>query len=115
VRRRFRANLEIGGVEPFWEDRLYARAGEALPFTIGELKLLGTNPCQRCAVPSRDPATGDVLPQFAKIFARQRERMLPGWAESSRFDHFYRLAVNTRPSAESGGAIIKTGDVVEIA
>jgi uncharacterized protein YcbX len=114
VRRRFRANLEIGGVEPFWEDRLYARASEAVPFNIGPLKLLGTNPCQRCPVPSRDPVTGNVLPQFAKTFARERERTLPQWAESSRFDHYYRLAVNTRPSADSPGAIIKIGDIVEI-
>ncbi len=32
ARVRFRATLEIGGVEPFWEDRLYGRAGSVRSF-----------------------------------------------------------------------------------
>src|SRR5262249_18382255 len=48
VRRRFRANLEIDGVEAFWEDRLYAGEGDVVRFQIGDVLLEGTNPCQRC-------------------------------------------------------------------
>jgi uncharacterized protein YcbX len=113
MRRRFRANLEIGGVEPFWEDRLYGEAGQAVRFQLGELLLDGVNPCQRCVVPSRDSVTGAVTSQFAQRFAERRRQCLPPWAAISRFDHFYRLAVNTRPVDSTGGCI-RLGDPVRI-
>jgi len=96
VRLRFRANLEIDGVPPFWEDRLYATAGSTVAFRIGGGVLRGTNPCQRCVVPSRSPSSGEVIAGFAKIFSGRREATLPDWAERSRFNHFYRLSVNTQ-------------------
>ena len=102
ARRRFRANLEIDGVEPFWEDRLYGREGELVRFRIGDVEFCGTNPCQRCVVPTRDSHTGDVIPDFQNQFARQREFTLPDWAERSRFNHFYRLTVNTMPGSRGG-------------
>jgi uncharacterized protein YcbX len=112
VRNRFRANLEIEGVEPFWEDRLYAQAGQTVRFAIGDVALLGTNPCQRCVVPTRDSRTAARYADFQKIFRARREETLPAWAERSRFNHFYRLAVNTR-LADAGG-LIRVGDQVEI-
>jgi uncharacterized protein len=112
VRNRFRANLEIDGVEPFWEDRLYAQAGQTVRFTIGGIALLGTNPCQRCVVPTRDSQTGARYQNFHKIFRERREETLPAWADRSRFNHFYRLAVNTRPG--NTGGLIRLGDRVEI-
>jgi uncharacterized protein len=105
VRRRFRANLEIGGVDPFWEDRLYGQAGELVTFLIGEMCFAGTNPCQRCAVPPRDPETGDVYENFVSLFQRFRQESLPPWATRARFDHFYRLAVNTRLLTGGGGRV----------
>jgi uncharacterized protein YcbX len=111
TRRRFRANLEIDGVAAFWEDRLYGEAGDAVRFQIGEAILLGTNPCQRCIVPSRDARTGESIPGFSRKFAEQREQSLPPWATKSRFDHYYRLAVNTRLQA---GGTLRSGDEVRI-
>jgi uncharacterized protein YcbX len=99
VRRRFRANLEIGGVEAFWEDRLFGEAGEVVRFCLGDAVLEGVNPCQRCVVPTRDSFSGVAIAGFAKRFAEQRQACFPPWAARSRFDHFYRLAVNTRPTA----------------
>lgn len=113
VRQRFRANLELECSEPFWEDRLYARAGEVLRFRVGEMLLEGTNPCQRCAVPPRSPETGEVWPGFAREFADRRQATFPGWAEASRFDHFYRLAVNTRVIPGSMGRVA-VGDEVTL-
>ena len=95
MRLRFRANLEIDGVEPFWEDRLYTAAGSMVKFRIGAAVLAGTNPCQRCIVPNRSPWTGAMTYGFSKKFAQRRQATLPAWAERSRFNHFYRLAVNT--------------------
>ena len=113
VRARFRANLEIGGVDPFWEDRLYGAAGSVIRFRIGDVVLEGTNPCQRCVVPSRSQTTGEVLAGFQKHFAERRRASLPAWADASRFDHFYRLAVNTRLAPDAPGTI-QVGDTVSI-
>jgi len=113
VRGRFRANLEIEGVESFWEDRLYGEEAEAVRFRIGDVLLEGTNPCQRCVVPTRSPQSGERYDDFTVIFEKQRYETLPYWATRSRFDHFYRLAVNTRPVGGSAG-VIRVGDEVMI-
>lgn len=115
VRARFRPNLEMGGVAPFWEDQLYAGAGEAVEFTVGQAVLAGANPCRRCVVPTRWSLTGEIGPDpaFAKTFASRRQKTLPVWADASRFDHFYRLAVNTR-GVRCGGATVRVGDEVRI-
>jgi uncharacterized protein YcbX len=113
MRLRLRANIEIGGVRAFWEDELYTTAGQVVPFRIGDAVLEGTNPCARCVVPSRDAVTGLVTPAFSKVVSQQRAATLPQWAERSRFDHFYRLAVNTQPAAGQCGRSIAVGDVLE--
>jgi uncharacterized protein YcbX len=109
VRDRLRANLEIDGVPAFWEDRLFGAAGSTVSFAIGRAEFDGVNPCARCVVPSRDPRTGEVYERFAKIVAERRAATLPAWAERSRFDHFYRLTINTRARA-NGGANVRVGD-----
>jgi uncharacterized protein YcbX len=111
VRRRFRVNLEISGVPPFWEDRLFAAAGTTVSFQIGAATLAGTNPCQRCAVPPRDPDTGEILSGFQKRFSDRRRETLPDWADASRFDHFYRFTVNTIAPGQ-GRRILRIGDPV---
>lgn len=113
TRQRFRANLEIEGVEPFWEDRLVAEGMGVVRFQIGEAEMLGTNPCQRCVVPSRSPTTGETIGAFAKTFSGKRQATLPPWAPASRFDHFYRLSVNTRP-VNSRPSTIRVGDELRI-
>ena len=114
VRRRFRPNLEIGGVEAFWEDRLFAEAHQVVRFRIGEAVLEGVNPCQRCVVPTRDSFTGQAADHFAKQFAARREASLPPWAARARFDHFYRLAVNTRAPQGAAGCRIRVGSPLAI-
>ena len=114
LRRRFRANLEIEGVEPFWEDRLSAEADRVVRFRLGDAVLEGVNPCQRCVVPTRDSLTGEVDSQFARHFAARREACLPDWAARSRFDHFYRLAVNTRPASDARSTQIRVGASLRI-
>jgi hypothetical protein len=113
IRRRFRANLIIDGVEPFWEDRLYSEEGQFIRFQVGKINLEGANPCQRCVVPTRSSETGERYSEFMKIFEARRYETLPYWATRSRFDHFYRLAVNTRPIAGLTGTI-HVGDEVRI-
>jgi uncharacterized protein len=114
MRFRLRVNLEIGGVPAFWEDRLFAETGSVVPFRIGDVLFEGTNPCQRCGVPSRDPYTGEVFPHFQQILARKRQENLPSWSTSSRFNHFYRLSCNTRVPVSEEGKCLHVGDHVTV-
>jgi uncharacterized protein YcbX len=114
LRLRIRANLEIGGVPAFWEDRLYSVKDSLVRFRIGECLFDGNNPCQRCVVPPRDPFTGENYEGFSKIFTDRRKQTLPSWAEASRFNHYYRLAINTKIAPEQAGKFVHTGDEVEV-
>ncbi len=112
ARRRFRTNLEVDGVEPFWEDRLVGPAGTGMPFRIGTTHWLGIKACQRCVVPTRSSLEGELTHGFQKTFVTERERTLPAWATRARFDHFYRLAVNTRLAPGPTATTLSLGDVV---
>ena len=113
VRRRFRANLEIEAAPAFWEDRLFAESGELVPFQIGAVTLLSSNPCQRCIVPTRDPWTGDRLPKFQKDFNANRSQTLPPDVVPARFDHFYKLTTNTQVPTSEAGKSLRLGDPVQ--
>jgi uncharacterized protein YcbX len=115
ARLRFRANLEIGGMVSFEEDRLFAaEKSDILQFAIGEVGFEGSNPCARCAVPPRDPLTGESIPDFQKRFASLRRDHLPAWSSPSRFDHFYRFAVNTRVPPSEAGKTLRVGDALAL-
>jgi hypothetical protein len=113
TRHRFRANLEIDGSPPFWEDRLVAEEGSGVRFSIGTVVLEGMAPWPRCAVPSRDPLTGDEDGGFQRRFAEHRQATLPPWAPRERFDHFYRFCVGTRV-LEHAGTALHVGDEVRL-
>jgi uncharacterized protein YcbX len=125
-RRRFRANLEIGGCDTFWEDTLASPAAARRPpslgelpadlpgdpyadlppaepreFSIGEARFLATNVCKRCVVPSRDSRSGAVTAHFRDAFEARRGRALRGDVDASGWGHVYRLGVNTRLVAAS--------------
>jgi hypothetical protein len=112
TRRRFRTNLEIDGVPPFWEDRLFSASGEPVPFQIGDVRFWGINPCQRCVVPTRDSQSGQVMRGFQQTFGQQRAASLPADVARSRFNHFYRLAINTRRAPDAQGSLLRVGDAV---
>lgn len=113
VRRRFRANLEVEDVPSFWEDTLLSAAGQGGTIRLGGVVLELTNPCQRCAVPSRDSQTGEPTAMFQKTFAAHREATLPALVPRERFNHFYRLAINTR-MVSRGGGIVDVGAEVTV-
>jgi uncharacterized protein YcbX len=112
--RRFRANIEINNVPAFWEDQLFGEPGETVEFAIGPVSLQGVNPCQRCVVPTRHPETGDLIPGFQKIFSVKRQATLPAWVNTARFNHFYRLSINTRVSSSEAGKAIHVGDKLSV-
>jgi uncharacterized protein YcbX len=106
TRLRFRTNVEVDGTEAFWEDHLYGHF-----FDAGAVRLEAVNPCQRCAVPTRDARTGAVLTGFQKHFVARRQATLPNGANRDLFTHFYRLAVNTRRVA-GAEAVLRRGEPV---
>lgn len=114
VRRRFRANLEIGGVPPFWEDRLVADHGDAVAFRIGDVRFDGIEPCERCVVPSRDPDTGEEYDGFRRTFIQKREETRPEWLDSDRFDTDFRLMTVTNIPESEWRKTLQMGDAVEI-
>lgn len=112
-RRRFRANLEIRGLEPFEEDRLFGPPSRPRRFRIGAVEFFGINPCRRCVVPSFDSRTGALQdPQFAKRFAGWREGQRQPNPNLAAYGGFYRLAVNTVLAAGQGGRELAVGDVL---
>ena len=120
ARLRFRTTLEIDSdrsavapaeVPAFWEDQLFSQEErDAVRFRIGEVNFEGSNPCARCPVPPRDPRTGEVIPGFQKIFSDYRRSHIPAWTPEARFDHYYRLATNTRVASAASGKILRAGD-----
>ena len=113
VRRRFRANLELAGGEPFCEDRLFGAADELKPFHVGAVQFFGHNPCQRCVVPTRDADTGQAVADFQKKFMELRRQHLSQWSNAQRFNHYYRFAVNTSIPPTEAGKPLHPGDAIE--
>ncbi|HEY6386299.1 MAG TPA: MOSC N-terminal beta barrel domain-containing protein [Candidatus Acidoferrum sp.] len=120
ARRRFRATLEIDAagsagtaetLPPFWEDQLFAESeSSVVRFKIGDVAFEGSNPCARCPVPARESQTGITNDGFQKRFTDLRRAKLPPWAPAERFDHFYRLATNTRVPNTECGKLLSLGD-----
>ena len=129
ARQRFRTTLEIdsagdaaaaasanGHLPAFWEDQLYGEDERSVVrFRIGEVNFEGSNPCARCPVPARDPQTGAEIAAFQKRFSDLRRETLPPWTPAARFDHFYRLAVNTRVASTETGKALRVGDTLVLA
>jgi uncharacterized protein len=114
IRRRFRTNLEFTDVPAFWEDQLYDNPGHLIPFQVGAVTLLGVNPCQRCIVPTRNSLDGAGDLHFQQRFIQFRLAQLPNWASRERFNHFYKLAVNTRLALDSHSFLLKIGDEIKV-
>jgi len=114
MRRRLRANIELGDVPAFWEDHLFADRSHHVEFTIGGVSFRGVNPCQRCVVPSRDPDTGAEYDGFQESFIEKRRETMPAWSGGDWFDHQFRLMVNTIVPNSEWGTTISVGDRIEV-
>lgn len=113
VRRRFRANVEIDGVPPFWEDGLYGADEAGATLDIGGTTLTVAGPSRRCVVPTRDPDTGDPMPDFRERFVAHRRVSRPSWADKERLAEHFRLALNSAVPEQSSPSIA-VGDPVSV-
>jgi uncharacterized protein YcbX len=112
TRRRLRANVEVAGVEPFWEDRF---VGEDAPaFEAGGVRFEGVTPCARCVVPQRDPDTGEPLEQFRTRFIEKRRETFPEFADSNAFDHHYTLMLISRIPERDRDKSLAVADSVRV-
>jgi hypothetical protein len=112
ARRRLRANVEVAGVPPFWEDRFVG--ADAPSFAAGDVRFEGVTPCGRCVVPQRDPDTGETTPEFRERFVRKRREAFPEWATPEAFDHYYTLMIIARVPEADRGKTLRAGDPVGI-
>lgn len=111
-RKRFRANIELGGCElAFWEDRLFAAPAQEVGFQLGEVAFLGKKPCARCTVPARDPYTAENDKSFMTSFIQMREQTMPTFANIEQFSHYYHLCVNTVLPPTERGKTLQVGDL----
>jgi uncharacterized protein YcbX len=134
-RRRFRANLEIGDCDAFWEDTLASPARpelqpslldlpadlpvdpyadlpppESQEFAIGDARFIATNVCRRCVVPTRDSRTGMVTAYFRDAFEARRSRGMRADIDAAAWGTLYRLAANT--AIRATGRPLSVGDVL---
>ena len=83
-------------------------------FKWGAVTLLGINPCQRCIVPTRNSLDGNGDRGFQQQFVKARQAQLPYWVNRERFNHFYKLAVNTRLATDTQSLHLQLDDVVQV-
>jgi len=114
MRLRFRANIEIAGVAPYWEDQLFGEPGTGVVFQAGTVRLLGIRPRARCNVPPRNPFTGDTDKEFVRKMMASRKGNLPHGSRLQSFGGYYHLAVDTFIPDTEKGKTIRLGDPVKI-
>jgi uncharacterized protein YcbX len=139
MRRRLRANVEVGevpaseasggsserrsdGVDPFWEDRFAADG--APDFAVGDddssvdadgpVRFEGVEHCGRCVVPTRDPDTGEATPDFRERFVRQRRAHYPEWVDADAVPHDFTLMLIARVSEADRGRSVAVGDSIRV-
>lgn len=114
LRLRFRPNIEISGVEAFWEEQLFRPSGEGIRFTIGNVEMVGMSPRARCNVPPRNPLTGETDKQFIKAMLASRAKSLPHDSFLPQYDNLYHFTVDTHLPEDQIGKVMKIGDSVKI-
>jgi hypothetical protein len=114
VRLRFRATIELGGVESYWEENLIGEPGIGMRIKIGEVEMIGVSPRARCNVPPRDPLTGITDKSFVKRMMKRRQNTLPEKSHIPAYGSLYHLTTNTYIPETQNGRWLRVGDELTI-
>lgn len=114
LRLRFRANLELTGINAFEEEWLFGDPGIGMRFQIGEVEMIGISPRARCNVPPRDPFTGETDKSFIRNVVQSRSKSLPVDSRLPKFGNFYHLTVNTYIPESEKGKKLRVGDTLKL-
>jgi len=114
LRLRFRANIELKGVESFWEEQLFQEPGTGVRFLAGEVEMIGISPRARCNVPPRNPLTGETDKQFVKLMMESRAKSLPANSMLTKHGNLYHLSVDTYIPASEKGKTLRKDDPIKI-
>jgi uncharacterized protein YcbX len=114
VRLRFRATIELDGVDAYWEENLVAEPGVGMRIKLGDVEMIGISPRARCNVPPRDPFTGKTDKTFVKRMIKSRERTLPENSHIPAYGNLYHLTINTYIAESEKGKWLRIGDELQI-
>lgn len=114
LRLRFRATIELAGVDPYWEENLVGEPGVGMRIKIGDVEMIGVSPRARCNVPPRDPHTGLTDKTFVKRMMKSRQATLPEKSHLPEYGTLYHLTINTYLPTTQQGKWLRVGDDVSI-
>jgi len=114
IRLRFRATIELSGVNPYWEENLVGKPGVGMRIQVGEVEMIGVSPRARCNVPPRDPLTGITDKSFVRRMMKRRESTLPYNSHLPEYGNLYHLTINTYIPETQKGKWLRVGDEVII-
>ncbi len=114
VRLRFRATIELAGVQSYWEENLVGEPGNGFRFRIGNVEMVGVSPRARCNVPPRDPYTGQTDKTFIKRMMKSRGNSLPINSHIPEYGSLYHLTINTYLAENQKGKWLRVGDPLTI-
>lgn len=114
IRLRFRATIELTGVDAYWEENLVGEPGVGMRIQVGEVEMIGVSPRARCNVPPRNPLTGITDKGFVKRMMKSREKTLPQNSYLPAYGSLYHLTINTYISETQKGKWLRVGDELKI-
>ena len=114
MRHRLRANIEIGDVPAFWEDQLFPEANELVRLKIGTVIFEAIKADHPYFRSTRNYAAKAAEPNFQNILKAKQKEIMPGLVKRGSVNHFSRLIVSMRFSAQAAGKIVHIGDEVQI-
>lgn len=114
IRLRFRATIEITGVDAYWEENFVGEPGLGMRIKVGEIEMIGVSPRARCNVPPRDPLTGVTDKTFIKRMMKSREKTLPQNSPIPAYGSLYHLTINTYIPETQRGKWLRVGDELKI-
>jgi uncharacterized protein YcbX len=114
MRLRFRATIELRGVDPYWEENLIGKPGVGMRIMLGDVEMIGVSPRARCNVPPRDPLTGITDKTFVKRMIKSRENTLPKNSHLPDYGSLYHLSIDTYIPESQKGKFLRVGDELKI-